>query len=132
MIACLMSAFVQTPILFCISELLDGPDPWSPFSVTLIYSSVQLVTISFFFIVRGINVFDVPADTRCMLFVRSLLYAIGINGFVYSLVGLNPVSALTALHSGVVGATVLFRFFAVEQMFFTMTVGKITQITLFI
>ena len=132
MMACLLTAFVQTPILFCMSTLLCGPDHWSPYTVVMFVSGLQFVAIAFYFWVSGLKPFDVRSDVWPLLIVRSLLYCFAINMFVYSLEKLNPVSAMIGLHSGIIAATVIVRFVMREYMFYTMTIGKVAQIGIFL
>ena len=132
MTACLMTAFVQTPILFCISNLLDGPEHWSPYTVVAFLSGLQFVAIAFFFWSRGLKACDVKQGSWTLLMIRSVIYAIAINMFVYSLERLNPASALMALHSGVIATTVLIRVFMREHLHLTLVVVKVCQIAFFI
>jgi len=132
MTACLVTAFVQTPILFCISNLLDGPDHWSPYTVVAFLSGLQFAAISFYFWARGLKAFDVKSGSWNLLLIRSVLYAIALNMFVYSLERLNPASALMALHSGIIATTVIIRVVMREHLHLTLVVVKVCQIAFFI
>jgi drug/metabolite transporter (DMT)-like permease len=125
MIACLVTAIVQTPILFCVSALLDGDDHWSPYVVVLFLSGLQFIAISFYFCARGLKPCQVKSGSWRLLMFRSVLYCFAINMFVYSLERLNPASAMMALHSGIIATTAIIRAFCREQMFFTLTVIKV-------
>ena len=132
MIACLVTAIVQTPILFCISALLDGPDHWSPYIVVLFLSGLQFISISLYFLARGLKPYEVKSGSWKLLMIRSLLYCIALHMFVYSIERLNPASALMALHSGIIATTAIIRAFCREQMFFTLTVVKVCQVAFFV
>lgn len=132
MTACLISAFVQTPILFCISNLLDGPEHWSPYTVVAFLSGLQFTAIAFFFWSRGLKATEVKPGSWTLLMIRSVTYAVAINMFVYTLERLNPASALMALQSGVIATTVLIRAFMREHLHLTLVVVKVCQIAFFI
>jgi hypothetical protein len=132
MIACLLTAFVQTPILFCISNLLDGPDHWSSYSVVMFLSGLQFVSIAFYFHATGLKPFDVRSDVWPLLITRSVFYCIAINMFVYSLEKLNPVCALIAMHSGIIATTCIIRIFKREFLHFSLVVTKMAQIAIFL
>ena len=125
MTACILTAIVQTPILFCISNLLNGPDHWSPYVVVMFVSGLQLGCVTIYFIIRGLKPLEVKRESINLLAIRSFLYCVSINMFVYTLERLNPASALMALHSGIIASTCIIRFFNGEQLFFTLTVIKV-------
>ena len=125
MTACLVTAIVQTPMLFCISNLLNGADHWSPYIVVMFIAGLQFVSVCFYFMMRGLKPFEVKKESIYPLAIRSVLYCFAINMFVYTLERLNPASALMALHSGIIATTCIIRFVMAEQMFFTLTVIKV-------
>ena len=98
--ACLLSALIQVPFLFFLSEVLDDGCQISSHLVTLMLSVLQLVAMSMYLWLKGISVRDVSSEAVSLLAVRSILYCVSFTAFVYSLRGLNPVSALLALHCG--------------------------------
>ena len=130
--ACLLTAFVQTPILFCISNLLDGPDHWSSYSVVMFLSGLQFVAIAFYFSTTGLKPMEVRNDVWPLLIVRSVLYCLAINMFVYSLEKLNPVCALIAMHSGIIATTCVIRIMKQEFLHFSLVVTKMAQIAIFL
>lgn len=132
MMACLITAFIETPILFCVSNLLNGPEHWSPYMVVMFVAALQFTAVTFYFCVRGMSPFEIPETGLKLLLLRSLCYCLAINGFFYSLERLNPPCALMALHSGIAAITCLIRFWMREQLFFTMTIIKVFQVALFL
>lgn len=132
MIACLLTALIETPFLFLISNLVDGDDHWSPYTVVMFLSGLQFAAIAFYFMAKGLKPFAVPRDSWKMLLIRSLLYCAAINMFVVSLERLNPPCALLALHSGILGATCIIRVLMREQMVITLTIVKVCQIGVFL
>ena len=45
--------------------------------------------------------------------------------FLYSLKHLSPIVTVLALHSGLIVLTCIFRVLSMQQLFFTLTIGKI-------
>lgn len=87
-------------------------------------SAIQLFAISLYLLMKGYDVRDIDPEARSLLCVRSILYCVSFTAFVFTLRGLNPISALLALHSGLICMTVIMRLVYLKQIFFTLTAGK--------
>ena len=87
-------------------------------------SLVQLFAISIYMILKGYHIADIEAEARSLIAVRSILYCVSFTAFVFTLRGLNPISAILALHSGLICMTVIIRLVYLKQLFFTLTAGK--------
>ena len=93
--------------------------------VVFIFSFIQLFAILIFFWRRGLSVLDVPSEARKQLLSLCLIHLIGTSLFLLSLQHLSPVVAVLAMHTGLVALTCIFRIVALQQLFFSVTIGKI-------
>ena len=87
-------------------------------------SCIQLVAISIYLYFNGYDVRDVSSEAKSLIAVRSILYCVSFAAFVYSLRGLNPISALLALHSGLICMTLLMRLCYLRELIVNLTMGK--------
>ena len=65
---------------------------------------------------KGLFFFDVPKESRVMLILRSIMYAMSYTLFVRSMSFLNPVVAIICQQSGVLVAENIIRFMLRQYM----------------
>ena len=124
----ILTIITQIPILFATSYMINGPPKISPFALVFLSSCIQLIVLFIFFKCKRLEIFDVPADIRKPLFYRSLLQCLGLTFFFFSLKHLNPVIALLCMQTGLIALTCGFRIIALQQLFYTVTIGKIKSV----
>jgi hypothetical protein len=111
-------------LLFFLSEVLDDGCQISPHVCTFMLSFIQLIAISLYLFYNGYDVRDVSSQAKSLIAVRSIIYCVSFAAFVYSLRGLNPISALLALHSGLICMTLIMRLCYLRELFVNLTMGK--------
>lgn len=123
--ACFLSAVIQIPLLYFLSEVLDNGCQISSHIVTFMLSLLQLTAISIYMLYNKISCTEMAKEARSLIVVRSILCCVSFTGFVYTLRGLTPICALLALHSGTIFMTLLLRLCYLRELFFNLTMGKL-------
>lgn len=125
-------------MLYYLSEAIDSGCPISVHVISWTLSIFQLVTCCLYLwkaaitarsnerlLVLGLrNMCQISTEAVSLLVVRSILYTVSFASFVYTLRGLNPVSALLALHSGLICMGLMLRLCYIKELIFNITIGK--------
>lgn len=80
--------------------------------------------MSLFLWTAGISPLVMQEKAASLLAIRGILYSVSFASFVYTLRGLNPISALLALHSGLICMYLLLRLCYLKEIIFNLTIGK--------
>lgn len=89
-----MMGILQIPILFTIHEIVTIRKKVNVYEIGYGVVLTQLLTMFLYLWSNKLFFFDVPRDSRLMLIVRSILFAISYTLFLGSMSFLNPVVAL--------------------------------------